>query len=486
MKTVRNTITMLLALLILVSIPITAFALDFTDVSGLNAEYRNAINWVSDNGIMLGTGVGVFAPETILNRAMYVTLLYSYAGKPEIGNVTNPFVDVPNDKYYTNAVLWAYSNGVVAGTSPTTFSPNNPITYQQLFTILYAFTVQYQGYTPYNLYPTNDDTLALAEIPYFSSVGNFAKTPVKWAVSNGIVKTSSITSGSFYSSGVPRKDVALTMTRYNTNVDMLIPHKSTLSFCNYAGFLSHIYSANRYYANYAHRELLGSRAQNIPSYILKSKFNNSYRGSCYGMCLAIILDMTGRIDFNKGYGKDTDNMFDLRAPSLVNSDKNYPTTDYISSTKITTSESAFHYLQTIQEDISQQNYNTYGGIIFVDGTNAYSKTSQLLDKMKHSGLALFSFILTDGNSNTGHTVILMGPPRNAPLIQNVYYFTVYDPDQTYTSYPFNTLTILNTTSVTAFSIDTAPAGQITSISYITDFSVFDNYDLDGVFNVNPQ
>ena len=70
-----------------------------------------------------------------MTRAMLVTILYRQAGSPKVTG-DNPFEDVAPGKYYTDAVIWAFQNGIVNGTTPTTFEPEEPVTREQIATIL--------------------------------------------------------------------------------------------------------------------------------------------------------------------------------------------------------------------------------------------------------------------------------------------------------------------------------------------------------------
>ena len=76
-----------------------------------------------------------FSPEETCSRAQIVTFLWRSQDKPAAGT-TNPFTDVPEDSYYTEAVLWAVENGITNGTSATTFSPDEDCARDQIVTFL--------------------------------------------------------------------------------------------------------------------------------------------------------------------------------------------------------------------------------------------------------------------------------------------------------------------------------------------------------------
>ena len=98
--------------------------------------YETAVLWAVENGITKGTSSTTFTPDATCNRAQFATLLWRFRGMPDAGT-TNPFADVPEGTYYTDAVLWAVEKGITNGTSATTFSPDEDCTRAQIVTFLY-------------------------------------------------------------------------------------------------------------------------------------------------------------------------------------------------------------------------------------------------------------------------------------------------------------------------------------------------------------
>ena len=90
-----------------------------------------------ENGITGGTSASTFSPGAICSRAQVVTFLWRYADSPEPTLNENPFEDVKTKAWYCKAVLWAVENGITAGTSETSFSPNGDCTRAQVMTFLY-------------------------------------------------------------------------------------------------------------------------------------------------------------------------------------------------------------------------------------------------------------------------------------------------------------------------------------------------------------
>ena len=104
----------------------------FTDVPG-DAYYADAVEWAVAQGITQGTGDGRFSPASPVSRGQMVTFLWRAAGAPAATG-PNPFADVSSGAYYREAVLWAVEKGITQGTSATTFSPDAPVTRAQAVT----------------------------------------------------------------------------------------------------------------------------------------------------------------------------------------------------------------------------------------------------------------------------------------------------------------------------------------------------------------
>ena len=109
----------------------------FADVK-VGTFYYDAVLWAVENGITDGTGADSFSPDATCTRDQTVTFLWRSAGKPDAGT-ENPFVDVKNGEWYTNAVLWAVENSITDGTGKDTFSPSANCTRGQTVTFLYRY-----------------------------------------------------------------------------------------------------------------------------------------------------------------------------------------------------------------------------------------------------------------------------------------------------------------------------------------------------------
>lgn len=107
----------------------------FTDVKK-GCYYYNAVQWAVENGITKGTTATTFSPNETCNRAQAVTLLWRSQGSPEVKGEC-PFTDVPENRFFSDAVLWAAQEGVTFGTTKTTFEPNKSCTRAQIVTLLW-------------------------------------------------------------------------------------------------------------------------------------------------------------------------------------------------------------------------------------------------------------------------------------------------------------------------------------------------------------
>jgi len=127
----KKIISTILTVVMLLTTVITVNAASFTDVKSSDWFY-SSVNYVADKGIMQGTSSTKFEPKTNLSRAMGVTLLYRVAGNPSVSGITLPFNDVKGGQWYTDAVKWAYKNGIVTGKTKTSFATNDNITTDEI------------------------------------------------------------------------------------------------------------------------------------------------------------------------------------------------------------------------------------------------------------------------------------------------------------------------------------------------------------------
>lgn len=144
----------------------------FTDV-GVNQWYYNAVKWVKEHGIMSGIGNNKFNPQGKLSRAMVAQILYNQSDKEFTAG--KQFVDVKEGSWYYNAVMWCSEQGVVAGYPGGKFGPNDNVTREQLAVMLWRKEGSPQV------------VVDLSRFSDASSISNYAKSAMNWAVSEGIM-----------------------------------------------------------------------------------------------------------------------------------------------------------------------------------------------------------------------------------------------------------------------------------------------------------
>ena len=128
----------------------------FTDVPD-GAYYEDAVIWAVDNGVTNGTSATTFEPNNTCTRAQIVAFLWRAAGRPAPKSTEMPFTDVKKGCYYYNAVQWAVENGITKGTTPTTFSPNETCNRAQAVTFLWRSqgSPEVKGECPFTDVPEN-------------------------------------------------------------------------------------------------------------------------------------------------------------------------------------------------------------------------------------------------------------------------------------------------------------------------------------------
>lgn len=175
----------------------------FSDVNARTCSWAaNAVDFMNEYGLVKGTGTSTFGWKGNMTRGDFVLILYRNAGSPSVYGVSNPFTDVKSTDYYYEAVLWAYRNNVVNGTSTTTFGPKGKITREQIASILWRlagkpiYSASLRSYTDY------------------ASVSDYAYDAMSWAVGSGYVKGS----GAKLSpkNNATRAEVAVMLHRYLT------------------------------------------------------------------------------------------------------------------------------------------------------------------------------------------------------------------------------------------------------------------------------
>jgi len=141
--------------------------------------YVPFVQYVYDNNIMSGKGDNTFAPTKSITRAEFVQVLYNMDGKKSV-KYSNVFSDVPQGKWFTNAVIWAYEKGIVSGYPNGQYGVGDQITREQMVVMIYKYA-QLKGYS------ISADNNAINAFPDKNQVSDWAKKALNWAVSQEIM-----------------------------------------------------------------------------------------------------------------------------------------------------------------------------------------------------------------------------------------------------------------------------------------------------------
>lgn len=153
-------------------------ALPFTDVKSGNWFY-DAVKYAYAQGLMTGTSATTFAPNGTMNRAMIVTVLYRLEKSPAVTGASK-FTDVPAGQWYSDAVAWAAANKIVNGYDETTFGPMNAVTREQMAAILFRYE-QVKGLENVTLEEN------LNRFPDQDKISAYAIPALQWAVGQKII-----------------------------------------------------------------------------------------------------------------------------------------------------------------------------------------------------------------------------------------------------------------------------------------------------------
>ena len=150
--------------------------LPFTDL-GEGQWYENAVRYAYTHDLMAGTSATTFAPNKSLTRAEAVQILYNLEGQPTVTAATN-FADSANH-WAATAIAWAEQTGVVDGYEDGTFRPENNVTRQEFAQMMYNYAV----YKDYDLSAKGD----LSQFSDGDSVQEWAIPAMEWANGNELI-----------------------------------------------------------------------------------------------------------------------------------------------------------------------------------------------------------------------------------------------------------------------------------------------------------
>lgn len=171
MKNLRRFLSCLLAVTMLLALGVTAYAAEFTDVPA-GSDYAEAVQWASDNGYIYGYGDGRFGVNDNVTRAQLAAIFHRAAGTPAASG-TSRFSDAEAGAYYINALSWAETAGLIAGYPDGRFGVGDPVTRQQVATILWRWA----GSPAASAENYSDE----------NTISAYAQTAVDWSRSNGII-----------------------------------------------------------------------------------------------------------------------------------------------------------------------------------------------------------------------------------------------------------------------------------------------------------
>ena len=203
MRDLRRMAACLAALILCLGLSVTASAAEadtgFSDVAA-DAWYAEAAVYCRDNGLMNGTTATTFSPNATMTRAQLCAVLYRMAGSPETTG-RDAFADTPDGAWYEYAALWAVRNRIMSGYTADTFGPHDPITREQLAAILWRYAGS----------PAAEAGEAYADE---ASIASWAVTAVDWARTCGFIN--GMSDGSFRPDGrATRAQVAAILMRYD-------------------------------------------------------------------------------------------------------------------------------------------------------------------------------------------------------------------------------------------------------------------------------
>lgn len=175
----KRTILLFLSAIMLCTFALSCFASEikqepsaFSDVPA-NAWYAEAVAYCQENGWINGTSATTFTPNGTMTRTMVANALYNRAGSPAVTG-KDAFTDAKEGAWYSNAVLWASQNDIITGHGNGLFGVNDPVTREQLVTILWRLS---------------GSPAAESSIPFAgqNSISTYALTAVSWAKNSNII-----------------------------------------------------------------------------------------------------------------------------------------------------------------------------------------------------------------------------------------------------------------------------------------------------------
>ncbi|MFB0919639.1 MAG: S8 family serine peptidase [Oscillospiraceae bacterium] len=180
----------------------------FPDVAGHWA--LTSIDYCYINGLFNGVTSSSFEPETVMSRAMFVTVLSRMRGDT-ISGYTNSFSDVPDGSWYTQPCAWGAANGIASGIGDGNFNPAGSVTREQMAVFLYRYAILY-GLTD----GSSNAPMTLFSYSDKDKVSPWATAAMAWAVENNLITGRTATS-LCPGDSAKRCEVATIITRFVNN-----------------------------------------------------------------------------------------------------------------------------------------------------------------------------------------------------------------------------------------------------------------------------
>lgn len=173
--------------------------------------YYEAVDYVFQRDLMNGTDSTHFTPDGTSSRAMVATILWRMAGEPQV-NYAMDFADVSSGTWYTEAVRWAASEGIVTGYSDTKFGPDDPVTREQFAVMLYRYAQTLgEGFTGSWSFPLN--------FPDAAEVSDYAYEALCWMTMENVIQ--GMEDGGLHPQGTAnRAQLATMLMRFCQSVDL--------------------------------------------------------------------------------------------------------------------------------------------------------------------------------------------------------------------------------------------------------------------------
>ena len=151
----------------------------YTDVDSED-WFRNAVDYVTEKGLMVGVSENEFAPRMAVTRGMFVTVIHRMEGTPEAEREAS-FNDVEEGSWYEEAVNWAAENYIVYGYSAEEYGPGDIITREQMAAIIYRYA-EYKG-----IDVSVENENRYMDYKDYENISNYAKPPVSWVSEKGLM-----------------------------------------------------------------------------------------------------------------------------------------------------------------------------------------------------------------------------------------------------------------------------------------------------------